>query len=86
MMQVCLEAGVLGSGTRCSCPRLKHAAKKGLSALAEATLGVAIDKRCQASDWQQRPLSDAQVSYAVMDVLVLEAIATHLDWIVPAGK
>jgi ribonuclease D len=43
----------------------------GLSSLAERHFGVKLPKDEQRSDWSQRPLSEAQLSYAAADVLYL---------------
>ena len=42
-----------------------------LLAVARRELDVALDKGSQLSDWTQRPLSDAQLAYAALDVEVL---------------
>eukprot|EP00166_Cyanidium_caldarium_P002158 ctg_2168.g345 len=39
----------------------------GLAGLAATLLREALDKQDQCSDWQQRPLTDQQVEYAVLD-------------------
>ncbi len=53
----------------------------GLSALTEALLGVTIPKeaRLQKSDWSQRPISQAALKYAAMDVWYLQRIRTELE-------
>ena len=38
-------------------------------------LDVVVDKRCQTSDWTQRPLSAAQEAYAALDVELLHRLA-----------
>jgi len=43
----------------------------GLKAVAEAALGVTLDKSLQRSEWSQRPLSQAQIAYAAADAAVL---------------
>eukprot|EP00667_Euglena_gracilis_P001837 EG_transcript_1838 len=40
---------------------------KGLSAASELWLGKPLDKSQQCSDWEARPLSEAQVAYAALD-------------------
>ncbi len=45
--------------------------EKGLSGLCESYLGLPLDKRDQMSDWDKRPLSEDQISYAALDALVL---------------
>lgn len=41
-----------------------------LSAIASATLGAPLDKNCQVSDWDRRPLSVHQALYAATDAFV----------------
>jgi ribonuclease D len=43
----------------------------GYGTLCEAVLGLTIDKTHQTTDWSVRPLSDAQLSYALGDVVHL---------------
>lgn len=40
----------------------------GYSYLVEKFCGVELDKKEQNSDWQQRPLSNSQIQYALLDV------------------
>ncbi|MAM87395.1 MAG: hypothetical protein CME36_08830 [unclassified Hahellaceae] len=49
----------------------------GLQALVSHHLNIEIDKGETRSDWLQRPLSDAQLNYAVADVIYLFALAAH---------
>lgn len=42
-----------------------------LRAVCRRELDLVLDKRCQTSDWTQRPLSEEQEHYAAMDVEVL---------------
>jgi ATP-dependent Lhr-like helicase len=42
-----------------------------LLAVARRELDIVLDKGCQTSDWARRPLTEAQVAYAAMDVEVL---------------
>eukprot|EP00397_Hematodinium_sp_SG-2012_P011931 GEMP01012083.1.p1 GENE.GEMP01012083.1~~GEMP01012083.1.p1 ORF type:complete len:508 (+),score=105.59 GEMP01012083.1:52-1575(+) len=44
---------------------------ESLKALAERELGIVLDKTMQQSDWEARPLSDAQRLYAALDAYVL---------------
>lgn len=46
----------------------------GLAALAEAVLGVEVDKSEQRSDWLRRPLTVEQQTYALGDVVHLRAM------------
>ena len=47
-----------------------------LATIVADTLGFALDKRCQRSNWDARPLSQQQLFYAALDAEVLLAIAT----------
>ncbi|GAA3964503.1 ribonuclease D [Allohahella marinimesophila] len=49
----------------------------GLQALVSYHLQIDIDKGETRSDWLQRPLSAAQLNYAVADVIYLFALAAH---------
>ncbi len=48
------------------------------SELAQAICRVALDKSSRFTDWSRRPLSDAQVQYAIADVTYLRDIYGHL--------
>jgi ribonuclease D len=50
----------------------------GLAALAAEVLGLQLAKEQQWTDWQRRPLTDAQLAYAVADVRHLHAIYARL--------
>jgi ribonuclease D len=50
----------------------------GLMALAKAELGVTLTKDSQKDDWSVRPLTPAQESYALSDVLHLLALRQRL--------
>ncbi|CAH0473804.1 unnamed protein product [Peronospora belbahrii] len=43
----------------------------GLAAIAETYLGLPLDKRARMSDWERRPLTQAQLHYAALDAHVL---------------
>lgn len=58
-----IAAELLGLGTQPS-----------YAALVEAMLGVVLDKAQVRSDWLARPLSPAQIEYAVQDVLQLRRL------------
>ena len=47
--------------------------------LVEQNLGLQVDKQQTRSDWLQRPLSDDQLHYAVVDVEHLVAIFEQLQ-------
>lgn len=55
----------------------------GLAAVVEETLGITLKKEHSAADWSTRPLPDAWLEYAALDVLhlvdVRDAIAAELD-------
>ncbi|KAG1683779.1 hypothetical protein DVH05_024142 [Phytophthora capsici] len=46
----------------------------GLTAIAETYLGLPLDKRVRMSDWERRPLTQAQMHYAALDAHVLVQI------------
>lgn len=48
-----------------------------LASIVADTLGFALDKRCQRSNWDARPLSQQQLFYAALDAEVLLDIATR---------
>ena len=50
-----------------------------LKAVCLRELGTALDKEEQTSDWQRRPLSLSQQSYAAMDVEILLRLYDHLS-------
>ena len=50
----------------------------GLAALTERFLGVNLTKQGQKSDWSRRPLTQAQIRYAVDDTRYLERLADRL--------
>ncbi len=57
---------------------LSTAPATSLKSLLEQRLGVELDKGESRSDWLKRPLSPAQLSYAVADVLHLLPLAEQL--------
>lgn len=63
-----LAALMLGLGESC-----------GFARLVEAELGVLLTKDQTETDWSQRPLSDAQLQYAIDDVLYLAKLYPHLQ-------
>lgn len=52
-------------------PRHHRRRTKGLSALVRDVLGLPLRKTQQRSDWEQRPLTSAQISYASLDAFCL---------------
>lgn len=56
-----------------------------LQAVARRELDVVLDKGCQTSDWSRRPLSEAQVNYAAMDVEVLVDLYARFRGGAPQG-
>ncbi|WP_300265773.1 HRDC domain-containing protein [Microbacterium sp.] len=63
--------------------RLLGREKVGLAAVVEETLGITLKKEHSAADWSTRPLPEAWLEYAALDVLYLvdvrDAIATELE-------
>ncbi|MGR8920513.1 MAG: ribonuclease D, partial [Gammaproteobacteria bacterium] len=55
-----------------------YADQIGYAELAEAELGVSIDKSQTRTNWRRRPLTDAQCDYAADDVRYLDEIADRL--------
>jgi ribonuclease D len=53
--------------------------KHGLKDLVREVLGHDLSKQQQLSDWGAADLSDAQVSYAAVDVIYLHALKERLD-------
>jgi ribonuclease D len=49
----------------------------GLAALLRELFAVELDKRCQRSDWGDRPLTGAQLEYARLDTHYLLELADH---------
>jgi ribonuclease D len=52
--------------------------KYGLADLVEGFFGVTLDKRFQKHDWAQRPLTDEQRLYAILDTYYLPELRQHL--------
>lgn len=63
--------------------RLLGHERVGLAAVVEDTLGITLKKEHSAADWSTRPLPDAWLEYAALDVLhlvdVRDAVAAELD-------
>jgi ribonuclease D len=53
--------------------------KLGLAPLLDALLGVKLEKTETTTDWLARPLTDAQVEYAALDVEYLEQLKEKLE-------
>lgn len=60
--------------TQLAAPLLGLKEQMGYASLVEALLGVKLDKAHTRADWSQRPLSAAQLQYAVDDVRYLAAL------------
>ena len=58
--------------------RLLNLDRVGLSAMTEQFLGVALAKSHSAADWSRRPLPDAWLTYAALDVELLLELRDHL--------
>jgi ribonuclease D len=57
---------------------LGHPAQVGYAGLAEAELGVRLDKSHTRTDWSRRPLSPEQLAYAANDVAYLGELYERL--------
>lgn len=55
-----------------------HPRQASLQSLLAAEIGVGISKDETRSDWCQRPLTEAQLAYAALDVAHLQALASSL--------
>lgn len=51
----------------------------GYARMVEQVLDVALDKSATRSDWLARPLSDAQIHYALDDIRFLEPLYRHVE-------
>lgn len=60
---------------------LQGEAMNSLASVVADTLGYALDKRCQRSNWDFRPLSEQQKCYAGLDAEVLLDVAARLGLI-----
>jgi ribonuclease D len=61
--------------------------KYALADLVESFFGVALDKRFQKHDWAQRPLSDEQRLYAILDTYYLPELRAQLtERVVERGR
>jgi hypothetical protein len=49
-----------------------------LAALVRLELGVVMNKRQQCSNWDRRPLSESQLSYAALDAEILLRLRTAM--------
>eukprot|EP00116_Pleurobrachia_bachei_P001333 sb/3461595/ len=66
--------------------RISQPTSPGLSGLCKLLLGGELDKTCQISNWESRPLSADQIRYAALDSLVLHHLHTVLLEMFPAGE
>lgn len=61
--------------------------KYGLADLVESFFGVTLDKRFQKHDWAQRPLTDEQRLYAILDTYYLPRLRERLtERVVERGR
>ncbi|MEC9236336.1 MAG: ribonuclease D [Pseudomonadota bacterium] len=51
----------------------------GYEALVRSVMDIQVDKSKQYTDWSIRPLSQAQINYALNDVIYLKDVYIHLD-------
>jgi ribonuclease D len=51
----------------------------GYEAIVRSVLNIQVDKSKQYTDWSLRPLSEAQITYALNDVIYLKEVYLHLD-------
>ena len=51
----------------------------GYEALVRSVMDIDVDKSKQYTDWSLRPLSQAQINYALNDVIYLKDVYIHLD-------
>lgn len=70
---------------RAALPSLVKTPVMSLGKLTARVLGAPLDKTPQRSDWQARPLSDAQRRYAAADAAVLVALFDALLAQLPPG-
>lgn len=74
-----------GADARGSRGRKKKAKKKdyasqlSLKKAVQANLGLGLDKTCQRSNWDRRPLTREQLQYAAADAAVL--LDLHSKWL-----
>ncbi len=67
--------------------RLLGREKVSLAALVQSELGETLEKGHGAADWSVRPLSPAQLRYAVLDVELLIELRHHMEAeLIAAGK
>jgi ribonuclease D len=59
--------------------RLAGYERVGLATMVERVLGHRVDKGASSADWSQRPLPQALLHYAALDVEVLVVLRDHLD-------
>ncbi|MCB0914274.1 MAG: HRDC domain-containing protein [Actinobacteria bacterium] len=59
--------------------RLLNVERVGLSAMTQEYLGVSLAKAHSAADWSRRPLPDAWLTYAALDVELLLDLADRLE-------
>ena len=58
----------------CAFPGKQKLVRVGLATVVSSVLGAYVDKTEQCSDWERRPLTDAQIDYAAADAHVLTVL------------
>ncbi|XP_048579559.1 exonuclease mut-7 homolog isoform X2 [Nematostella vectensis] len=65
----------------------RYEMERGLSELVLQCVGLPLDKTCQVSDWERRPLSQEQLTYAALDAYcLLEVYHVLCAWVKESGS
>ena len=59
---------------------LRRGQMPGLRSVCQSLLGISLQKTCQVSDWEKRPLARTQVLYAALDAAVLPMLSEAVDY------